>query len=70
MKTAIALKMRLTGKILVMIPTYQVSMHLFAQGVEWGHRKLSFPVNPCILYLSLHRVWEFTIRVRYLFRQY
>lgn len=58
MKTAIALKMRLTGRILVMIPTYQVLMLLFeGGGVVWGTARLSFPMNLCILYLSLNLVW-------------
>ena len=42
MKTVIALKMRLTGRILVMIPTDQVSVLLFSGGIEWGYSKTKY----------------------------
>lgn len=53
MKTVIALKMRLTGRIPVMIPIDQVSVILFDGDIG----RLSFPVNPYILYLSLGHIW-------------
>lgn len=42
MKTVIALKMRLTGRILVMTPTDQVPVILLSGGTEWGYRKTNF----------------------------